>query len=326
MALLQMFSGLPLPTFKMFISKGAYPLACLAAAFLPSTVIGQTCDTTSISTTVPANGTELALGQYSYCGGSLNVTAYIANLDYDKVVTLYYTNRQNVSTPLAAVSLGYLSSISGTNYELWGADTPVYIDGITELLNLTYEATDIGSMYVQQLDLAVVASGAAIPGAAAAPAPYATPSGLSSDITSWLLAKNGSESVIAKTRMFLNINPDIDGAVNGTVVAAQSGPSYLQTDPDYEYDWVRDSSLTMDVVQSFYNASTLKKATAFYEQILFEYAGARATEQNDPNLQTGLGEPKFYLSKLTCFSNFLLFLLILDRQHHIQWTMGKTAK
>lgn len=280
----------------MYISKAIYPLAGLAGTLFPSTALAQNCQTTSVETTVPANGTEVALSQYSYCGGSLNVTAYIANLDYNKVVTLYYTNRQNISTPLAAVSLGYLSSISGTAYELWGADTPVYIDGITELLNLTYAATDIGSTYVQQLDLAVVASGATIPSAAAAPAPYATPSGLSNDITHWLQAKNGSESAIAKTRMFLNINPDVEGAVNGTVVAAQSGPTYPQTDPDYEYDWVRDSSLTMDVVQSFYNASSNKQATAFYEQILLEYAGARATEQNDPNLQTGLGEPKFYLS------------------------------
>ncbi|GAB7355611.1 hypothetical protein MBLNU459_g6337t2 [Dothideomycetes sp. NU459] len=242
------------------------------------------------------NGTEVALSQYSYCGGSLNVTAYIANLDYDKIVTLYYTNRQNVSTPLAALSLGYLSTISGTNYELWGADVPVYVDGVTELLNLTYQATDIGETYVEQLDLTVVPSGAAPPGVAAAPVPYATPSGLSNDITHWLQAKNGSESAISKTAMFANINPDIEGAVTGTVVAARSGPSYPQTDPDYEYDWVRDSSLTMDVVQSLYNASSNKKATAFYEQILFEYAAGRATEQNDPGLQTGLGEPKFYLN------------------------------
>lgn len=33
-----------------------------------------------------------------------------------------------------------------------------------------------------------------------------------------------------------------------------------------------------------------------YERILFNYAGARATEQIDPGLQTGLGEPKFYLN------------------------------
>lgn len=270
----------------------------LLATILPLSVFAQntTCTTTTVQTTVPTNDTEVALQSYSYCGGDLNVTVYIANLDYDKAVTLYYTNRQNVSTALSSVSLSYESSISSTNYELWGASTAVYIDGITELLNLTYVATDIGETYTQQLDLAVVASGAAPPSAAAAPTPYATPSGLSDDITAFLQATNGSESAISKERLFLNINPDIEGAVNGTVVAAQSGPSYAQTDPDYEYDWVRDSSLTMDVVQSFYAATNYSKAQAFYQNILFEYAGARATEQNLPDLITGLGEPKFYLN------------------------------
>ena len=68
--------------------------------------------------------------------------------------------------------------------------------------------------------------------------------------------------------------------------------SYPQTDPDYEYSWVRDSSLTMDVVQMFYSAATKSGVKAKYENVLFEYATARATEQNDPGLQTGLGEPK----------------------------------
>lgn len=228
-----------------------------------------------------------------YCGGTLNVTVYIANLDYDKVVDLYYTNRQGESTPLSVVSLGYESSI-GTNglWELWGASTPVYIDGITELLNLTYAATDIGQTYYQVLNIPVNATGAPPPSPAAPPKPYASPTGFGDDITQWLAVDLGSESETALTRMFMNINPDVEGDVPGTVVAAQSGPTYPQTDPNYEYNWVRDSSLTMDVVQTLYSAATKTKAKAFYENILFEYATARATEQNDPNLLTGLGEPK----------------------------------
>lgn len=277
-------------------------LSCLglaAAAILPLAVFAQntTCETSTVQSSVPTdNITEVALSTYSYCGGSLNVSVFIANLDYNKAVTLYYTNRQNQSTALSSVSLGYLSSISDTNFELWGANTPIYIDGITELLNLTYQATDIGETYTQILNLPVEASGTAAPSTAAAPSPYATPSGLSTDITDWLQVKNGSESVIAKERMFLNINPDIEGAVNGTVVAARSGPSYVDTNPDYEYDWVRDSSLTMDVVQRFYAASNNTKAIAFYQEILFQYAAGRAEEQNLPDLVTGLGEPKFYLN------------------------------
>lgn len=64
---------------------------------------------------------------------------------------------------------------------------------------------------------------------------------------------------------------------------------------------VRDASLTMDVVQTLYSAATKSKPKSFYENVLFEYATARATEQNDPGLQTGLGEPKFYLNN-TIFS------------------------
>ena len=88
--------------------------------------------------------------------------------------------------------------------------------------------------------------------------------------------------------MFNNI--DIPGAAPGTVIAAQS-----YTNPNYAYNWVRDSSLTMDVVTDFYTAATSPAAVSSYQNILFQYAQARVTEQNDPGLQTGLGEPKFNL-------------------------------
>jgi glucoamylase len=212
------------------------------------------------------------------------------------VVTLYYTNRQNESTAFSSLTFGYSSSIANTSWELWTTSTPVYVDGITQLLNLTFVASDIGQTYVQQLNLPVNASGAPEPTLPSPPAPYASPSGFSDDITSFLSVINGSESETAFTRMFLNINPAFEGAVNGTVVAARSGPSYPQTDPDYEYNWVRDASLTMDAVQTLYAAATDSNAKSQYETILFEYSTARATEQNDPGLQTGLGEPKFYLN------------------------------
>ena len=54
--------------------------------------------------------------------------------------------------------------------------------------------------------------------------------------------------------------------------------------------------MTMDVVQTLYNAATKAKVKTNYQNVLFQYAAARATEQNDPGLQTGLGEPKFYLN------------------------------
>ena len=51
----------------------------------------------------------------------------------------------------------------------------------------------------------------------------------------------------------------------------------------------------MDVVQAVYAAATNAGQKSAYESLFFRYAAARAMEQNDPNLQTGLGEPKFNL-------------------------------
>ncbi|KAI5210793.1 glucoamylase precursor [Aureobasidium subglaciale] len=273
------------------------PLGGLLALYPSSSIAQNTpCQTTTVQAAVPSN-TNVALRSYSYCGGSLDVSVYIANVNYNKVVTLYYSDSQGVSTPLTSVALGYNSSIPDTNYEFWSANTPVYLDGITQLLNLTYQAKDIGQTYVQQLQLTVKASGSAPPAPAAIPSPYATPSGFSDDITAWLAPKSGSQADFSKKRMFLNINPDIDGAAKGTVVAARSGPSYDQKLPDYEYDWVRDSSLTMEVVEFLYAASTNDKFTRKYKDAMFHYAEGRAVEQTDPSLTfAGLGEPKFYLN------------------------------
>jgi glucoamylase len=59
---------------------------------------------------------------------------------------------------------------------------------------------------------------------------------------------------------------------------------------------VRDAALTMDVVVKLYSAASDSSAKSAYEEILFQYAQTRANEQNDPDLQTGLGEPKFELN------------------------------
>ncbi|KAK5130281.1 hypothetical protein LTR08_002241 [Meristemomyces frigidus] len=269
----------------------------ISALALAGTAFGQACQTTTLQTSLPSNGSEVVLRSYSYCGGIFNGSAYIANLDYNKVVSLAYTNAQGQSTPLSVVNFGYASGVgNGSQWEVWNTSTSLYIDGITELLNLTFQATDIGETYVQTLNLPVNASGAPAPTLPSPPAPYATPKGFGNDITSWLSISVGSESETAFARMFLNINPAVEGAVDGIVVAARSGPTYNQTDPDYEYHWVRDASLTMDVVQTLYAAATKAKPKTQYANILFEYATSRATEQNDPGLQTGLGEPKFYLN------------------------------
>lgn len=271
-------------------------LPILAAGLtLLSSVSAQTCQTTTLQPTTPTTG-NVVLKSFSYCGGTLNTSVYINNLAYNKKVTLYYTDRQGKSTPLSSVGLGYNNGIDGTNYELWGSSTPVYIDGITQLLNLTYNVVDLGNTYVQNLGQKVVASGAPAPSLPGLPKPYAAPKGFGDDITNFLDVVSGSELVRSFRKMFMNINPNIEGAASGVIVAGRSGPSFESKNPDYEYNWVRDSSLTMEVVQKLYAAATKAGAKKQYETTLFEYAAARATEQNDPNLQTGLGEPKFYLN------------------------------
>ena len=250
-------------------------------------VRSQTCQTFIESSSIPSSN-AVALYSYSYCGGTLDLTAYVENIDYDKIVEVYYTNAQNEDTPLSVISLSYNESIANTNWEYWSASTPVYLDGITELINITYAATDVNLFYSQQLGISVVSSGSPPPSPPAPPTPYATPTGLADDITTYLAATNGSEAALSKTLMFANI--DISGAANGTVIAAQS-----YTNPDYAYNWVRDASLTMDVVQQLYAAASSSDAQNYYSSILFAYAQARATEQTDPDLQTGLGEPKFLL-------------------------------
>ena len=95
----------------VFDSDGKMKRTLLSALAFASTVFGQACQTTTLLTSPPSNGTELALASYSYCGGTFNGTAYIANLDYNKVVSLYYTNAQGQSTPLSVVNFGYSSGV-----------------------------------------------------------------------------------------------------------------------------------------------------------------------------------------------------------------------
>ena len=94
-------------------------------------------------------------------------------------MNLYYTDGAGASTPLSVISLGYQSDASPGTWENWGASTVVYVDGITSLLNVTYDAVDVGQVYDQILRLKVNASGAPIPTPAGPPAPYATPLGFS---------------------------------------------------------------------------------------------------------------------------------------------------
>ena len=211
------------------------------------------------------------------------------NVDYDKLVNLYYTNGAGQVTSRTQLQLNYFSSIGGTNFEYWGATADdTYLDGISTFVNLTFKATDINKVYMQTLSTKVQPSGAAPPNKRGAPVPYASPAALGSDIDTYLGAVSTSQAAFSKNLLFKNIN--VNGSANGTVIAAQSYSS-----PNYAYNWVRDASLTMDVVATLYGGATAAAAQTYYSTILFAYAGARKQQQNDPNLQTSLGEPKFNL-------------------------------
>lgn len=231
-------------------------LGALALPVLFDLTFGESCKPLTVRNDPPArvDGNEVALSSYSYCSGTLNTTCYIANVTTDRqVVYLWYTDRNDESSPLAGVSLSLLSAV-GTDgeWQIWGASTPIEVGGITELLNITYEANGIGKTYHQILNIPISGGNGPPPTAASPPQSYASPRGLSTDISEYLAPQDGSEAAVALARLFLNINPPIAGAAKGVAVAARSGPSFPMQEPNYEYVWVRDTSLAMNVVQQLY--------------------------------------------------------------------------
>ena len=135
-------------------------------------------------------------------------------------MTLYYTNADDVNTALTVLSLGYAESVPSTDWEIWSASNPdAYLDGVARLTNITYQATGVNQNYKQQLGQSVTASGPA-PSTSTIPAPYASPTGFSQDITDWLAPSTGSQAANALSYLFSNI--EVQGAANGTVIAAQS--------------------------------------------------------------------------------------------------------
>jgi glucoamylase len=75
------------------------------------------------------------------------------------------------------------------------------------------------------------------------------------------------------------------GAAAGAVVASPS-----KTDPDYYYHWVRDASLTMDLIAELHAEGATK-----YDRKLVDYATFSRRLQQTPNPSNGLGEPKFHM-------------------------------
>lgn len=67
---------------SLFFKMRTTAASVIAGLTFAGTAYSQSCRTTTLRTTAPANGTHVALASYSYCGGTLNATAYISNDDY----------------------------------------------------------------------------------------------------------------------------------------------------------------------------------------------------------------------------------------------------
>jgi glucoamylase len=89
--------------------------------------------------------------------------------------------------------------------------------------------------------------------------------------------KNSLSTVIANST-----KPDVRP---GMVVASPS-----RSNPDYYYDWVRDTALTYRSLIDFYE---LKKDQKI-KNMIFTWIDAEAYRQNQPTF-TGLGEPKYFI-------------------------------
>lgn len=87
-----------------------------------------------------------------------------------------------------------------------------------------------------------------------------------------------------KQNFFTNIMPD------GAIIASPS-----KSNPCYYYDWTRDSAISMDLIQTWYEQTKSSK----YKEKLLHYVEwvSKVQHQVDPNPgQNILGEPKFYLN------------------------------
>jgi glucoamylase len=107
------------------------------------------------------------------------------------------------------------------------------------------------------------------------------------DIDSWLAQEKGAAAQL----LLRNVSPA--GCAPGAVVASPS-----QENPNYFFHWVRDGSLTMDVVVGLYeNARSPSDKQALFQR-LSEFVDFSRQNQLTPNPSgaaddLGLGEPKF---------------------------------
>lgn len=237
---------------------------------------------------------HVQLSSYNYTSGTLNAEIFVHNDGYDKTVFLYYNNNAGESTALTVLAGEFYEELDN-DWELWSISSPIYQEeGLSKLLNVTFNSINTGDTYSQELNIEVEQEGE-IEDTTTTPEAEITPSGLSEDIDNWLNPTDvNSQAYISKNRLFDNIN--VNGSVPGLVIAAQS---YYE--PDYGYHWIRDAALTFDAVFKLYESLPNRdsKVARDLEDYFLQYIQASIDEQKDTSAIAGLGEPKFYLGNNT---------------------------
>jgi len=237
---------------------------------------------------------HVQLASYNYTSGTFNAEVFVHNDGYDKTVYLYYNNIEGESTPLTVLAGSFYEDL-GNDWELWSISSPIYPEeGLTKLLNVTFNSITTDKTYSHDLDIEVEQEGEV---AKESPTPSAaiSPTGFYKDIDDWLNPNDTSaQAYKSKTRVFDNIN--VNGSIPGLVIAAQS-----YYDPDYGYHWIRDAGLTFDAIFKLYQSLPNRdsKFAKNIEDYFLQYIQASIDEQNDKTAIAGLGEPKFYLNNNT---------------------------
>ncbi|KAJ3308046.1 glycoside hydrolase 15 protein [Blyttiomyces sp. JEL0837] len=234
---------------------------------------------------------------YSFDGKLLVGSATLSNLNYNKVLTINWADKNGQWVHSCKGVYG--SGPDSSNNEQWVFRCPVDDAGITQFYaqytvnNQNYYDSNGGPGHNYQVSVNQQ------------PPPAAPSTGFQSDVTSWL-----SAAITAiEPYLFRNIHPP--GKMPGSVTAA--GPNQFQNQTDgnsYQFHWTRDSSLVMDVVNGLYKQ---RNDDTYFEGLFFDYRDLTRFQQTafdsntqnqnkNPGLDSVLGEPKFNLEDGTPFT------------------------
>ncbi|KAI8847041.1 Six-hairpin glycosidase-like protein [Chytridium lagenaria] len=200
------------------------------------------------------------VGNYQYRGNVFYGEIKLKNLGFTKTVDVNWQDKNGTWAATNTCKAVYGSGPYQSNFEVWKftCTVPASASG-TEY----YDSNGGGNYPVTPL------------------APFKSTKGFQRDI-SHFFQRNQPR---AAKYMLANISPALTS--RGVVVAA---PLKQSRNQNYFYHWIRDASLTMDVVNELY-----KRGDKAREKDLWEHAAFTRKIQQTP-AKTGLGEPKFYVN------------------------------